>query len=694
MVSYVSTATSQPTVDDPTQSRSVLYLYAFLVVGGLPALIGRNALQSAAALFPLAESAHPYFVPSHAGLLYFWTPLVAMSACLLFLTPGLLLSLALDAAKGVGQWVLSALALSLVTISSAAAIVQSLMGTPLRGGVFAAVVVGCSLVCFGFLFIRLTRTRSFTWPVNERHAAVTLLSMVVVPFFILIALTPKFHWENFNGDGAHAFESTRLLLIQSLPFWPPSAGDVASFPGITSMLFTFPGSWFVRLFGEVEASIRLPFLLYLVALYGAVLELVEGCRRIPLGILERGLIWLNLVVYVVVVAFSATYNPYSADIALPATQDTLLMVCFLGFILAFLRQDQKWMCLYLFLTIVSLPSGGLLIGMWLLSVALVWQPRPWKQMVTATGFLLGGLVLAAIAQRMVFGNQVAGEEYGLVGLLRRFAFLQVTDWRRLAFLVVPSGIIPAMALLAWHWQDRIARTITVLTIGYFAFFYIQAHIALHHFIPVMLLPLVVFWRNPALFNPRLRPAILISAAAAGIIALVLSLPQHGRPDITARVVSATIEDKIGGYETLDPKSFRRSEILRYLFPYDWEPTVPAKIYGGSPLTFNYYAHRKNGLSYKINYVVQSMSEPPPSNMRLIAQENDASLYVRSEAVWRSHRALKPPTPAGSSIYAMPRGIFFRSVPLPNGPYIVNVVDVIEGFGFDMQPILDWLGVKR
>jgi hypothetical protein len=81
-------------------------------------------------------------------------------------------------------------------------------------------------------------------------------------------------------------------------------------------------------------------------------------------------------------------------------------------------------------------------------------------------------------------------------------------------------------------------------------------------------------------------------------------------------------------------------------------------------------------------------------MRLIAQENDASLYVRSEAVWRSHRALKPPTPAGSSIYAMPRGIFFRSVPLPNGPYIVNVVDVIEGFGFDMQPILDWLGVKR
>ena len=92
-------------------------------------------------------------------------------------------------------------------------------------------------------------------PLSQAYTRTTILMMVLVPMVLLIALTPKFFWENFNGDGVHAFESARLLLVQPLPFWPASAGEIASFPGITSMLFTFPTSWFIRLFGEFEASI-------------------------------------------------------------------------------------------------------------------------------------------------------------------------------------------------------------------------------------------------------------------------------------------------------------------------------------------------------------------------------------------------------------------------------------------------------
>ena len=51
-----------------------------------------------------------------------------------------------------------------------------------------------------------------------------LAVLLVVPMVFAAVLAPKFLWESFNGDGAHAFESARLLLNQPTPFWPPDAG--------------------------------------------------------------------------------------------------------------------------------------------------------------------------------------------------------------------------------------------------------------------------------------------------------------------------------------------------------------------------------------------------------------------------------------------------------------------------------------
>jgi hypothetical protein len=224
---------------DMANSQRVLRLVVMITLSWLPALLAPNAVRSAAALYPLAISANPYFVPDHAWTLYLWVPLVVASACLFFLSPGLFLSLALNAAKGVGYWVVSGLALSLVVLSAATGIVQWVMGNPLRDGAFAAVVVGCALGCFGFLLFRLSQNRPMAWPLGKPYARSTLLSMVISPLMVLIAFAPKFYWENFNGDGAHAFESARLLLVQSLPFWNPSAGDVASLKLILILFSTF-----------------------------------------------------------------------------------------------------------------------------------------------------------------------------------------------------------------------------------------------------------------------------------------------------------------------------------------------------------------------------------------------------------------------------------------------------------------------
>jgi hypothetical protein len=71
-----------------------------------------------------------------------------------------------------------------------------------------------------------------------------------------------------------------------------------------------------------------------------------------------------------------------------------------------------------------------------------------------------------------------------------------------------------------------------------------------------------------------------------------------------------------------------------------------------------------------------------------------ALWVGDEAVWATHRALTPPTPAGSAVYEVARGTLFRSVPRGNGPATVSVIDLLERAGVDVDPLLGRLGVKR
>ena len=97
-----------------------------------------------------------------------------------------------------------------------------------------------------------------------------------------------------------------------------------------SLLFLYPLSWFMRLFGEIEISARLPMVLYLIAIYAAIAGLAQHGRA-RLKATEQSLIWLGLAIYLVVMTYSNTYKPYYADLALPASQDTLAMACFRAF---------------------------------------------------------------------------------------------------------------------------------------------------------------------------------------------------------------------------------------------------------------------------------------------------------------------------------------------------------------------------
>ncbi len=637
---------------------TVVRLVAVITILSLPVVFDRQAIAEAAALYPVESSASSYWVPAHALLLYVRAPAVVLSACILVLTPGLLLALAADLTRTLAAWVLTSFLLSLLVVSTAAGVVQGVLGRPLLDGPFVATVAACSVGSLLLLCYVIARRRPLTRPWTMEGAGPTVAAMIAASVLLLVALAPKFYWDSFNGDGAHTFESARLLLTQPVPFWGRSAGSISTFPGMTSVLYIYPVSWFLRLFGGIEAAVRVPWVLFLAVLFCAIVTVAEHGRR-SLGGTERALIWLGLMVYAVTMAYSATYNPYSADIALPATQDTLLMAMFLAYVFYFIEGRRSLMVLAVVYVALSLPSGALLITLWLGAVML-WQRRPWSRVVQSVVVLLACMVAGALVPRVLPALHLPapGTEYDAASLRHYLVGIHFGGWRRLLYFIVPGGIVPALAIVAWKRHDRVARSLAVVTVGYFALFFVQGHIALHHFVPAMLLPLAMFWRTAGDLSATHRRAVLAVVAGGGLVALVVSLPRNAGPQLVSREVGFTVEDRTAGYARSDPASFRRAQLFTTVFPAGWSDSVPDRSFGGAALVWFYYAHHAPPGGPPANYVLQPPQDPPPPRSRLIAVEGDAALYVRDDSVWARQLALRPPTPAGSPLYWIPRRTLF------------------------------------
>jgi hypothetical protein len=199
--------------------------------------------------------------------------------------------------------------------------------------------------------------------------------------------------------------------------------------------------------------------------------------------------------------------------------------------------------------------------------------------------------------------------------------------------------------------------VSLVAISYFAFMYIQAYSSLHYYIPAMLLPLVVLWRNEWVSAPR-RRLLLGGVALAGAFALYISLPVNARPYSTARLIGSSIEDRVGGYARSSPEIFRSTELITHLFPLDWDPAVPSQALGGAPLAWNYYAHTAD--AGPRNYVLQRATDPPPPNAVEVHRGDEFAVFVRDTVRWRTHRSMRPPSPAGAPLYQVSRSVLFHA----------------------------------
>jgi hypothetical protein len=329
----------------------------------------------------------------------------------------------------------------------------------------------------------------------------------------------------------------------------------------------------------------------------------------------------------------------------------------------------------------------MLLGLWLVAVWVVRRPREYGDLGFLAAALVGSLMAGALLPLALapFHLPVPGREYAVKNLLARFQYLQWWDWRRVMFMVVPSGIIPLVTLLHWRSQDQISRALAVMVVAYFSFFYVQAYTVLHYFVPVMLLPIVIFWRSRLTIDGGPRGAMPGLAIASGIVALAVSLPADAAPHTAARRIGQSLDAPGDGYEASGALALGRSEVLSHLFPFDWDPSVPGR-YGGSPLVWNYYAHQPKPDPKAIHYLILGTDRPAPAGTLLLGREAGAALYVNDLSALERDRALALPSPAGAIVYIVPRWMMFR-MPIQRGQRrFVDTADLLERWGLPVAAV--------
>ena len=616
----------------------------------LPALLGRSLVAQVAALRFLASS-HPYFQPAHAALLYFGMPLVAVSSFIFFLAPGICLVTAFGKTVGLLERILLAFGACLI-LSVVSEICSKLVpGAPLSADGYvvwwsAAVVAAASVAA-----LRLHRDSAAPLQPLTRPETRRLVSMAVLGFVAVAVLTPKLFWENLNIDGTEAFEFGRSLGSHMLPYWDIQGGVFGFYHNF--MLFAYPNHWFIALFGPLEGSVRLAFVFYLLLLFVALVLLIEEGFKRGLRVTEEAALWLGLALYTVLQGYNTTYDPFFADIAEPGATDTLLMVCFLAACYFMWTGRQRWFVVFSVATYLSTVGGSALLVGLAASLLAVRSTRKWGYLKTLA--VVGGCcVLFGILHETIYNHLVlrgAKDQFSTRNMAARLYPPTITAFYRLAAVIFPSGILPAVSIFAITPADPITWSFGLITVLYTGIIYLQSWTALHQFTPAMVLPLVVFWRLYLAAGTRVRPWLLGGVVCTTGLALVLSLPRNFEINTSASEFGAATDFRVGDYGAQYQTAVEAAgKTLGFLLPADYRLRYPHQPWGLDDESWVYYAFHKAAPTAPANYIVQRESDAAPKDATLAGQKDGFAVYVRDPPLWQRQRNQKLPQVIQSPLY--------------------------------------------
>jgi len=623
---------------------------------GLP-----GVLRRVAGLYPEALPPHPFFIPDHGLLLYVATPLVVLGMVGMLLAPGFLMTLVTGGSGRPGLLAATTFGGALILRGVAHSALKLSGVLPLGAGAFVVTEVVLDAVLLGLLALRLRSGRPVALP-SEPEDRRRLWWMVALVVLTAVLLLPALFWQDMTEDGAEALEIGRSMASYVVPRFPTSVSGLMGM-GVGMLTMAYPNGWFVSLIGPIEAAARLPLALYLPVLFAVITDLIEHRSPRRLGPMAETAIVLALATYVVAMVFSASYTPYSADAAAPAAFETLTVLCIAATILFAWEGRTWWMLAFALLACFARPTGLLVLGLLAVGTVTLAPAQRRGQLVRLAMAIVLCVVAAMLYERVLVPRKADGLQVGYASgsILDRVRYLTFTDVRRLLFLVVPSGILPALALLFWRRQDPLARQLTLFCVLYFLFFYVQAFVSLHHFVPVMVLPVVVHWRVALAGDARWPAGAAVFAAA---VSLVLSLPRSFPADRPTRELGRAIDVRVGNLNG-DWPAYRdalQARIgVRLLFRPEWEVADPARERVGDALGMLYYASGTRTAADTVNYVIQLDGAAAPEGFTAVGIQRGLAMFVRDTARWRHDRETPPNTDFRSALYRIPRSTLYKFI---------------------------------
>ncbi len=649
----------------------------FASVLTVAAWFSRIPIEQVVGMHALAGHPTPYMIFDQFWLLNLVMPVASVIISLFFLLPGLILALAFRQTHDLPRWVLAGLVLSTFSLCGTAILWHQITGSVLKGDSYFIMVTGVLAASFGIYVWRRARGQAGHFELTGHRG--DIFAALSLSALILVTMSAKFYWENFSSDGVGVLNFVRLFVNTDWPFWPKEAGAIQVAPGVTSYFTVLPASWFQRLLGENEFAMRVPYILYAGMLYIVVLGLIRVGRDVVIGAVDHALIIAVFLIYTLSIIYSGGYNPYFGDSPMPAVRETLVMVLFLGYVYLVVTDQMGAAFITGILAYMSLPTGGLWMLLTLITFFLFWQPRDWNRIAWMFGLLVLCAAIGALGPVLITaaGLPVPGSEFDLKGVVNRLRYVTFWEPERLAYLIVPAGILPTLSMVFWRRQDQLSHMLVLMTAMFFLLFYFQGYrVLLHHFIPIMLTPLIVMWRYDWLSVPRIfwpsRLVIAVGIAAAFLLAFPAKPGLHQ----FAREVGSHVQlkgERFDGYKVSALATFH--EIFGQVFPIRYSDAQAQQNYFGGPLVWLHYAVQPKSEDQTITYVLQPESDPVPDGAHAHDTYDGYVLYILDEDRYQTHLATTFSTYFSAPAYHVPRDEVFGKGARRGDRFVIDLVAI-------------------
>jgi hypothetical protein len=661
------------------QKRTLVNLGIFLLVCLLTAIFLDDTASRAARLYDAQPAPVGWYATTRLATLYLLTPLVITAITASLMMPGVLLLLSARRQMHVGELLLKAFGLSFLAHVVTLSTLKAFTDGPVSGTQFEAALATLLCASYVWLLIRSGKDNPALAIFSDHVSRRRLIWFIAIPALFTAALLPSIFWQELNPDGFEAMEIGRTLSELMLPAFPTESGTLGL--GIGMVPMAFPINWFMLLSGPLEAATRLPMAMYLVTVFAALLAFIEYKSPRQLKPAEELVILLALAGFTVTMSFSSGYDNYFTDISSPAAFETLTIIFILASGYFLITGMYRWYLPFTVAGFLARPTMLLFVLLLGIAIALIYREHRRARLVM-TALAVGTWIALVIGYENIFLASAAGAAepgYSSSSIIDRFRYLTLHDVHRFIYAAVPVGLLPALSLLAFRWQDDIARCLTLVTAGYFFVFFVPAFISLHHFVPAMIIPLIVLWRLIVAHADRMLPAV--TTGAVTLVCVWLSLPQDFHISRTFTGIGERMAFQIGDYHG-DYPAYRQaiagSELLYTLFRPDWEVDDPAQeLVGDNHLL--YYASQEKMPGQTIDYRVLPPDAAPPDSFVRIAADDTGSVWVRDLAILEADRSNPPPTGYRSLLYDIqPDTLFpYRGVPVRNYDFNIGGLPLIR-----------------